>query len=200
MQYILEERWTRRRNKVHCKERYCATGNVINNGPQLHIAPVYIGIGRCVCCVTSKTGEVPLWWRTGIDHSVDPTCQADDEIAYKENVGEGKDYPGGSTCKYNGKVVDCLVFANESCGISGSILVPIFEHFYETGLFPRLPGGAIPMLIGDGHQSRLDPQFTKYINNQSNCWTVCLGVIYTTTLWQVGGASEQNRKFKMERY
>ena len=54
------------------------------------------------------------------------------------------------------------------------------------------------MLIVDCHQSRLDPKFVSYINNDSHEWRVCLGVPYATVLWQVGDASEQNGKFKME--
>jgi hypothetical protein len=54
------------------------------------------------------------------------------------------------------------------------------------------------MLILDGHQSRLDPRFVSYINNKDHEWRVCLGVPYATVLWQVGDASEQNGKFKIE--
>jgi hypothetical protein len=54
------------------------------------------------------------------------------------------------------------------------------------------------MLIVDGHQSRLDPKFVVYINNKAHEWRVCLGVPYATVLWQVGDASEQNGKFKIE--
>jgi hypothetical protein len=54
------------------------------------------------------------------------------------------------------------------------------------------------MLIVDGHQSRLDPAFVSYINDPAHEWRVCLGVPYATVLWQVGDASEQNGKFKIE--
>jgi hypothetical protein len=54
------------------------------------------------------------------------------------------------------------------------------------------------MLIVDGHQSRLDPAFVSYINHPDHEWRVCLGVPYATVLWQVGDASEQNGKFKIE--
>ena len=56
------------------------------------------------------------------------------------------------------------------------------------------------MLLVDGHQSRLDPKFINYINHNGHRWKVCLGVPYATTLWQVGDASEQNGKFKVEWY
>ena len=60
---------------------------------------------------------------------VDPIHRADGEIEYKENVGEGKYYLGGSMCKHNGKVVDRLVFANETGGIPGSTPAAIFCAF-----------------------------------------------------------------------
>ena len=56
------------------------------------------------------------------------------------------------------------------------------------------------MLVLDGHQSRLDPLFIKYINDPGHEWRVCFGVPYATVLWQVGDASEQNGKFKIEWY
>ena len=120
----------------------------------------------------------------------------DGEIDLELNFGEGKYYPGGPTCKYNGKVVDCLVFTSESGGITGKILVKILTNFDSIELFPRVPGGPTPLLIVDGHQIRLDPMFVDYINDQRHTWKVCLGVPYATTLWQVGEASEQSGMVK----
>ena len=54
------------------------------------------------------------------------------------------------------------------------------------------------MLLVDGHQSRLDPKFLTYINDQGHRWKVCLGVPYATSLWQVGESSEQNGTAKTE--
>ena len=56
------------------------------------------------------------------------------------------------------------------------------------------------MLIVDGHQNRLDPKFIEYINDEGHKWIVCFGVLYATTLWQVGDASEQNGNFKSRWY
>ena len=100
-------------------------------------------------------------------------------------------YPGGPKCNYNGKLVDHLTYILESGGITGDILIEILKYFVETDLFPRLPGGIIPALIVDGHQSRLDPKFVEYINDVGHHWKVCLGVPYAITLWQVGDASEK---------
>jgi hypothetical protein len=122
------------------------------------------------------------------------------ELDLELNFGEGKYYPGGPTCKYNGKVVDCLAYTSESGGITGEIMVEILTYFDSIDLFPRVPGGTIPMLIVDRHQSHLAPVFVEYINDKNNTWKVCLGVPYATTLWQVGDASEQNGMVKLEWY
>ena len=114
------------------------------------------------------------------------------------NVGKGKYYPGGPTCQYNGKTVDCLTFVLYSGGITGNILVKILTCFDAMELFPCYPEGPTPCLIVDGHQSHLDPKFVDYINTPGHKWKVCLGVPYATTLWQVGDASEQNGMVKSE--
>ncbi len=118
----------------------------------------------------------------------------------EHNFGEGKYYPGGPTCKYNGKVVDCLVFTSESGGITGEILVEILTYFDSIDLSLHVPGGPIPLLIVDGHQSCLAPIFVEYINDKKHPWKVYLGVPYATTLWQVGDASKQNGMVKLEWY
>ena len=49
----------------------------------------------------------------------------------------------------------------------------------------------------DGHGSRLELPFLKYINNKTTEWCVCLGVPYGTAYWQVGDSKEQNGSFNM---
>ena len=79
-----------------------------------------------------------------------------------------------------------LCFGNGE--ITSEILVEILKFFDDADLFPHIAGGPIPVLIGDGHQSCLDPKFVEYINDEVHQWKVCLGVPYATTLWQVGDA------------
>ena len=73
------------------------------------------------------------------------------------------------------------------------------KEFDTLDLFPRV-NGRMPVIVIDGHQSRLDPAFIAYINNPAHLWKVCLGVPYATRLWQVGDASEQNGAAKTEWY
>ena len=97
-----------------------------------------------------------------------------EEIDVEMNLGKGKYYPGGPTCTYNGKTVDCLTYISKSTGITGDILVDIMTYFNQIDLFPCIEGGPIPVLIVDGHQSCLDPKFVDYINNSNHWWKVCL--------------------------
>ena len=137
--------------------------------------------------------------KSGVDIQSDDLLHNErGEINFETNTGEGKYFPGGPKCVYNGKEIDCLTFASESGGISGDIFVKILQYFDKHDIFPREAGGPIPMLLVDGHQSRLDPKFINYINHNCHRYKVCLGVPYATTLWQVGDASEQNGKFKVE--
>jgi hypothetical protein len=74
------------------------------------LLPFTSASGEAVCCAIffQGKGDVPSTWRTGVDHNVTPILTDDGEIDLELNFGEGKYYPGGTTCKYNGKVVDCL--------------------------------------------------------------------------------------------
>ena len=54
-----------------------------------------------------------------------------------------------------------------------------------------------PFLLLDGHGSRLEFPFLKYINTPEDHWVVCLGVPYGTALWQVGDSKEQNGSFNI---
>jgi hypothetical protein len=57
--------------------------------------------------------------------------------------------------------------------------------------------GLQPVLVLNGHHSRLKLPFLKYINNPDHLWTVCLGAPYGTHIWQVVDSSELNGFFKI---
>ena len=117
-----------------------------------------------------------------------------------QNIGPGKFHPGGPKCMHNGKEVECLVYASESGGITGDILVDILTYFDSIDLFPQVFGGPIPVLIVNGHQSHFNPSFIEYINNEHHLRKVCFGIPYVTTIWQVRDASELNGKFESKWY
>jgi len=68
----------------------------------------------------------------------------------------------------------------------------------ELHLFSRNNGEKNPVVIIDGHESRLHPTFLEYINNPNNKWFVVLGVPYATSYWQVGDSNEQNGRGKVK--
>ena len=82
--------------------------------------------------------------------------------------------------------------------MSGEILTEIFETIDNLHLFDDdRENGMVPFMILDGHQSRFDLDFLRYINTYPHIWNVCIGVPYGTAIWQVGDSSEQNGKFKI---
>ena len=63
-------------------------------------------------------------------------------------------------------------------------------------LIPRKEG-VKPFILLNGHQSRLELPFLRYVNDPDNHWIACIGVPYGTALWQVGDSKEQNGSFNM---
>ena len=175
------------------------------NDHRFTVLPFTSASGKAICCViifqSDRVDEVPIHWRTGIDVQVtDPVLDEYGKPDMNLNMGEGNYYPGGPKCIYNGKEVECLTFCSESGGITGDILVKILTYFDSIDLFPRSHDGPIPVLLVDGHQSRLHPSFIDYVNDPAHPWRILFGVPYATVLWQVGDASEQNGKFKVMWY
>ena len=64
-------------------------------------------------------------------------------------------------------------------------------------LLPRLPGGPLPFILLDGHDSRLHFPFLGYINHPEHIWKVYLGLPIGTALWKVGNLPEHNGSWKM---
>ena len=69
------------------------------------------------------------------------------------NFGKGKYFSGGPTCTNKGKQIMCTTYITEGGGINGEIFVDILQTLDRLDVFPRVPGGPIPVLIIDGHQS-----------------------------------------------
>ena len=105
----------------------------VNDHP-FTILPFTSASGGAVCCVVIFTSNndngVPILWKAGVDIEViDPVRDEKNAIDFEMNSGEGKYYPGGPKCLYNGKQVDCLTFLSKSGSITGEILVKILEYF-----------------------------------------------------------------------
>jgi hypothetical protein len=57
--------------------------------------------------------------------------------------------------------------------------------------------GADPMLIVDGHISRMMGPFLEYVNDPEHRWSGMRGIPYGTQLWQVGDSAQRNGAFKI---
>ena len=146
-----------------------------------------------MCCVIIKGVNRNTAVETGLDFTKQ-LFEGSDIDFIRFNYGEGKFFPGGPKCEYRGKQVPCFIRWSKKGGITSEILKQILETIDHLGLVTRTEG-RLPALIVDGHGSRLELPFVKYINDPNHTWVCCIGVPYGTALWQVGDAAEQNGAF-----
>ena len=156
----------------------------------------------CVVIIAGKKRELMV--ESGIDwrklDEIDDTYleTVDDNEFFTDNYGEDKLLPGVPCCYYQGEKVPGYVAFTEGGGIDGHILCEIFKRIDYLKIYEEeRKQGFKPFCLLDGHQSRFDLSFLRYINNPSTRWNVCIGVPYGTALWQVGDSSEQNGAYKM---
>ena len=72
---------------------------------------------------------------------------------------------------FKGKVVPCFTRWSELGGMSSTILKDFFETIDHLKLLHRTPGG-LPFAMLDGHESRFELPFLKYINDKTTEWCV----------------------------
>ena len=156
----------------------------------------------CVVIIKGKKREVLV--ESGIEwdklNDIDDTHMQEksDYVFFEDNFGDDKLFPGGPTCTFKGKQVPAFITFTESGGIDGYTLTTIFKKLDALDLYTEdRKNGLIPFALLDGHQSRFDLDFLRYINEDYTRWNVCIGVPYGTALWQVGDRSQQNGTFKM---
>ena len=78
---------------------------------------------------------------SGIDITIQPEMDEKGEIKVSDiNFGKGKYFPGGPTCNFNGKTIDCQVYMSRSGGITAEILVSILKSIDDSGILPCIPG------------------------------------------------------------
>lgn len=92
---------------------------------------------------------------------------ADDD--YMANVGAGKYYPMGPKCMVDGKEVPCYTDCSPNGSMTSTILKRILEKMDGLGVVSRglNEDGSeyYPVIIIDGHISRMGLPFLKYIND-----------------------------------
>ena len=153
--------------------------------------------GDPVMCVIIFEGKTPNGSiEAGIDISVKPNGCPTDPNFVEINSGPGKYFPGAPMCEYKGKKVPAVIRWHESASITSEILTEVFQTMDHHQLFERT-ADVKPFVLIDGHKSRLEIPFLRYINTPKDNWIVCIGVPYGTALWQVGDSKEQNGSFNI---
>ena len=134
-----------------------------------------------MCAVIFKAKEVTTTMQLGIDITKEKTGE------WKDNVGVGKRYPGAPTCQFHGKDVPAFVCCSEGGGINSELLTAMLQQMDGLQLFPRRQNGPKPFLILDGHTSRFQIHFLKYVNNPNTKWFVCIGILNGTLTgkWEI---------------
>lgn len=77
--------------------------------------------------------------------------------------------------------------------IDATILTDILRTLDELDCYEEdWHNGFNPILLLDAHGSMAELNFLEYINSRNNIWIVCIGVLYGTSLWQVGISAPMN--------
>ena len=154
--------------------------------------------GEPVMAVIIVAGKKPKGnIEAGMDIFITPDGSPNDEDYVMKNSGPGRFFPGGPYCKFRNKNVPAFIRWYESGSITSDILKEVFQTLDYFDLFPRTNPNIKPFALLDGHSSRLELPFLKYINSPQDHWVVCIGVPYGTALWQVGDSKEQNGSFNI---
>jgi hypothetical protein len=178
-------------NATKRDKRFMCLGLILLSGESL----------MCVILVDSTKEDLLI--RTGIDCNSEEInksaeSQVQDEYDYLiNNLGKGKQYPGGPSCFYEGQEIPCMVEFMPGGSMPGRILTKILRTLDELNIFEQSrKKGIRPSVLLDGHGSRFIIEFLEYINNhQNHKWSICIGVPYGTSLWQVGDSTQRNRVF-----
>ena len=98
-----------------------------------------------------------------------------DEDNVRANTGGvDKRYPQGPTCRIKGIDVPTFCCCSENGSITADLLVDMLSVMDKKNLFDRSDGVA-PFLLLDGHGSRFDLKFLRYVNNAATTWNACIG-------------------------
>jgi len=136
-----------------------------------------------VCCDFSGKVCRPLT-DIELDLSVDVVGNFDDRDYFRNKNGFGKRFPGGPSCDYKGKNIPASVDGQRKVAFSTQILIDILSaldtlHIFDT----KRDNGVNPFLLVDGHTSRLELPFLRYICDKEHRWAVVIDAPYGTALW-----------------
>jgi len=120
---------------------------------------------------------------TGLDLSTPVAGNVSDPEFFRSNSGPGKRFPGGPIYRFKNREIPCLTRWSKKGGITSEILIDILQTLDETQIFDEdRENGVKPLMLVDGHSSRFELPFLRYISNDSREWTVVIGVPYGTAL------------------
>ena len=131
----------------------------------------------------------------GIDPDAKIIGDPTDDDYFEKNRGVNKLFPSGPECSFSGKKIPTLVRSSVNGSITSEILRDCLATLDHYKVFPR-SSNLKPFLLLDGHGSRFELTFLRYVTDSNHPWMVCQGVPYGTSLWQVADSSEQNGSFK----
>jgi hypothetical protein len=151
--------------------------------------------GDPVMCIVIFAGE-ELTYEQRMGHDI--RAGFDNGGSISENSRPRKAFPRAPTCNFRGKNVPALIACSPKGSITSEILREALERMDALGLYERVPGGPIPFVLIDAHDSRLQVPFLRYVNDEEHKWKVCIGLPNGTGKCQVGHSSKQNGQWKTE--
>jgi hypothetical protein len=124
-----------------------------------------------------------------------PWCKVEGEGTLEDNLERNsnckdKYFLFRPICKVNETYIPTYIACSERGGNTPDILIEVLRHIDSFNAFDRTD--ATPVLLLDGHGSRLDTTLLEYLSSPATKWCVLIGVLYGTHLWQVTDSSEQN--------
>jgi hypothetical protein len=150
--------------------------------------------------VVAKKGPLTMEERIGFNAmaQMDEQDELDMGNIDKERFcnGKYKVFPYGPTMTYNGKQVSCYVTPTENGSITSEELTLTLKWMDDREVF-YVSEGVDPMLIVDGHSSRIMEPFLEYVNKPAHRLSSMLGIPYGTRLWQVGDSAQKNGALKI---
>ena len=184
--------------------KHATESGVIGATSDIHFSVLCFtsGLGAPIMCAVilkskKEINDIPDTWKLGIDIRKNMEEGENDLEIFTNNFGENKGIPGGPRCTYNGKVIPCFIGCSPKASITTELRKQMLEQLDRYMVFDWSEG-KIPFLLLDGHQSRFQLPFLRYINDSNHPWMVCFGVPYGTHIWQVQDSSELNGVFKIE--
>ena len=120
-----------------------------------------------MCAIIFAAQAMCESWVLGFNASA--TWIGEDNDIRSNSGGLDKRHPQGPVCHVNGKTVPTFCCCSENGSITSELLVDMLRVIDSFEVFDRSDGIA-PFLLLDGHGSRFEMPFLKYINSPGTKW------------------------------